>query len=291
MATVKESTPFLTPVKAYSSNDEANGGDSIQLTNRGIGIPSSSSEIQNDQHVHRVLDRNGDFHQSRGKLSIRKMMKKSLWNRLYSHDWFHSLIDAPTHRVLFLLLVYYVCVISTFALMYYAIAVQYEDCGLGILNFLEAYTFSLQTMATIGFGVGAGDIFFGDCYSVIGVLSAHVLVKNLSEAVIIGVIYSRISRPMKRATTILFSDHAVIRRIRDRVYFMFQLCELRKHQLTEAHVRTNCCFYTCTFIDDIHWVCLFALRASSRFVCMLCGMSATPRWVGRWRFSRLAQCA
>ena len=29
----------------------------------------------------------------------------------------------------------------------------------------------------------------------------------------------------------------MIRRVRGKLYFMFQLCELRKHQLVEAHVR------------------------------------------------------
>jgi hypothetical protein len=254
ISAAKETTPFLSPERLGEDKGCRNvGAIDIPVADQA-DIHISSTDRQNSHGHHRMLDRNGDFHQSKGKLFIRKMMKKTVWNNLYSHDWFHSLIDAPTPRVLFLLLVYYVCVISTFAIVYYAIAVQYEDCGLGILNFLEAYTFSLQTMATIGFGVGAGDIFFGDCYSVVGVLSAHVIVKTLSEAVIIGVIYSRISRPMKRATTILFSDHAIIRRIRDRVYFMFQLCELRKHQLTEAHVSrfgSSCRIPVCF----VHFVC------------------------------------
>jgi hypothetical protein len=53
--------------------------------------------------------------------------------------------------------------------------------------------------------------------------------KLVADAVTIGVIYSRLSRPTTRASTILFSDKAVARVSEDgRVFLMFQLCELRK---------------------------------------------------------------
>ena len=55
--------------------------------------------------------------------------------------------------------------------------------------------------------------------------------------VIIGVIYCRFGRPSKRASTIILSNKAIIRRISGKLYFMFQLVELRKHQLVEAQVR------------------------------------------------------
>lgn len=269
MATAKETTPFFKTLRPDSidtnefDNESDDGIASVEVATDRKLFGAFFPELPHVTH-HRILDRNGDFHQSKGKLFIRKMMKKTLWNNLYSYDWFHSLIDAPTSRVLCLLLIYYVSVISAFAIMYYFISVHYEDCGLGILNFLEAYTFSLQTMATIGFGVSGGDIFFGDCYLVVGVLSVHVIVKTLSEAVIIGVIYSRFSRPMKRATTILFSDCAVIRRIRDRVYFMFQLCELRKHQLTEAHVSAHLTLII--IYNNIVFVHLFSMVIEHRFL-------------------------
>jgi hypothetical protein len=52
-----------------------------------------------------------------------------------------------------------------------------------------------------------------------------------------GLIFTRISRPTKRARTLIFSNHAIIRRVNGKLYFMFQLAELRKHQLIEAQVR------------------------------------------------------
>jgi hypothetical protein len=39
----------------------------------------------------------------------------------------------------------------------------------------------------------------------------------------IGVIFTRLSRGQTRATSIVFSDKAIIRRIRGSMYFMFQV--------------------------------------------------------------------
>lgn len=59
----------------------------------------------------------------------------------------------------------------------------------------------------------------------------------LLEAISIGIIFQRFSRAQARANTIVLSTNAVVRRIRGELYFMFQVCEMRKHQLVEAHVR------------------------------------------------------
>ena len=106
---------------------------------------------------------------------------------------------------------------------------------MGIEEPFDAFLFSLETMATIGYGTQ--DIFFNDCLITALVLTLQICSKLVIDGAVIGIIYARLSRPSKRASTIVFSNIAIIRRIRGRLYFMFQLCELRKHHLVEAHVR------------------------------------------------------
>lgn len=187
---------------------------------------------------HRLVDRDGDFHQSRGRLSIRKKIKRRDWRALYSVDLFHSLVDLPTFRLLFILLGVYVFWIFFFSLVYLTLSFAFPTCNLGLSTFQQAFYFSLETMATIGYGTR--DIFFGDCMLPALVLTCHMCVRLVSDALTVGVIYSRLARPTTRASTVIFSNHAVIRRIRGRLFLMFQLCELRKHQLNEAHVRLYC---------------------------------------------------
>ena len=186
------------------------------------------------KHHERIVDRNGDFHQSNGKMAIKKKIRGEDWRALYAGDLFHSLIDAPSSRSIGILLSGYLFLVVLFSLPYYYISKEY-GCDMGIDTYQESFAFSLETMATIGYGTQ--DIFFDNCWSPVVVLACQISCKLVADAVIIGVIYSRFGRPNTRASTLLFSNHAVIRRIRGKLYFMFQLVELRKHQLIEAQVR------------------------------------------------------
>jgi hypothetical protein len=182
----------------------------------------------------RFVDRDGEFGQSLGRMNVRKRIRKGDWRALYAADLFHSLVDANTSKCLFVLLASYMLLVLGFSFLYYYVSVEW-DCNLGTSNYIESFFFSLETMATIGYGTQ--DIYFDDCTVVAVLLSFQFCVKCIADAVTIGVIYCRLSRPTKRASTVIFSDQAVIRRIHGKLYFMFQLCELRKHQLAEAHVR------------------------------------------------------
>jgi hypothetical protein len=194
-------------------------------------VPRSKVRFRGDK---RLIERGGDFKQSTGKIALRKKIKAENFRSLYSMDLFHSLVDAPTSRIIMILMGGYMLIVVFFALVYLGIS-KTSGCNLDLDNFTEAFGFSLETMATIGYGTT--DIFFDDCIVPLITLSLQVCVKLIADAVTIGVLYCKLSRPHARASTVIFSDKAVIRRVRGKLYFMFQLCELRKHQLVEAHVR------------------------------------------------------
>lgn len=71
-------------------------------------------------------------------------------------------------------------------------------------------------------------------------IPAQTIVGLVWDAVLLGLVFNRMSRGSPRGKTILFSDRAVVRQIRGRWHFMFQVCEVRKHALMEAHVRVYC---------------------------------------------------
>ena len=224
---------------------------------------SSSNQPNSEENMRfrgdkRLIERGGDFHQSTGKIALRKKIKRRYFRALYGVDLFHSLVDAPTTRIIGILMGTYMTIVIIFALVYWAISLTL-GCNLDIVTFADSFAFSLETMATIGYSTS--DIFFDDCPLVLTVLSMQVCVKLIADAVTIGVLYCKLSRPHARASTVIFSDKAVIRRIRGKLYFMFQLCELRKHQLVEAHVRVyvvrneidlSACFESDQYNEDEH---------------------------------------
>ncbi|GMF65517.1 unnamed protein product [Phytophthora lilii] len=112
-----------------------------------------------------------------------------------------------------------------------------DQCKLAIYSFFDGFSFSVSVLFTIGFGTNGGDVFFGDCVWVQTIITLESLAGILLDALAIGIIFQRFSRAQARANTIVMSTHACVRRIRGNLYFMFQVCEMRKHQLVEAHVR------------------------------------------------------
>ena len=66
---------------------------------------SSESNCENPITTNRLIDRGGVFFQSTGKVSLRKKIRRREWRTLYGGDWFHSLVDAPTHRIVTILFI------------------------------------------------------------------------------------------------------------------------------------------------------------------------------------------
>jgi hypothetical protein len=209
-------------------------------TNSGRFYSEYKKNRPKSDHHHRfsarVLDRRGYFKQSLGVWNIQRRGGAWLYAPFYWDDWFHSLLNAPTRRIFLLLFLLYLLAVLAFAGVYYAISTSGTSdgdgggCGMDIASMLEAYYFSLSTMTTLGYGVS--DYYFGDCYLPLAAISVQVFVSITFDAVAIGVIFQRISRVQKRARTIVFSDKAVIRRIRGRLFFMFQLSEVRNYYNT-----------------------------------------------------------
>lgn len=193
----------------------------------GAGATSSARQT-------RVLDRDGAFHQSKGVWNIQRRSTGAAWATLYAEDWFHTVLNSPTRRIVVGLLVIFLVLVFAWGLVYRAVA-QHEGCALEFDAPLQAYYFSLETMTTIGYGTK--DYFFGDCWSMFFAISAQMLSSIMFDSLCIGIIFARLSRGQKRANTIVFSRNAVFRRHNGKTYFLFQVCELRKHQLVEAHVR------------------------------------------------------
>lgn len=209
----------------------------------------------------RLLDRNGAFHQSRGHWSVQRLSRgvrlqtpgnrfrvRRIWD-----DWFHALAYQPTLILMGILFLIYTLIVFFFAFVYLGVSklgapptdpnssVKHSFCGMDINNHMEALYFSLSTMTTIGYGVS--DYYFGDCWTPLLLVLCQSCAAITFSAVAIGLLFQRISRGQKRSKSILFSDKAVIRRVRGVPYLMFRVGELRRHHLIEASVRAYCLYH------------------------------------------------
>jgi len=180
-------------------------------------------------------------------LRIRTAITKQFWD-----DWFHTLAYQRTIVLMMILFFIYTAIVFNFAFIYLFVSKlgQREKvnpdgtistlpfCDMDIHDHMEALYFSLSTMTTIGYGVS--DYYFGGCWTPLLLVLAQVCSAITFDAVAIGLLFQRISRGHKRGKTILFSDKAVIRRVKGVPYLMFRVGELRKHQLLQSSVRAYC---------------------------------------------------
>lgn len=95
-------------------------------------------------------------------------------------------------------------------------------------SFADVYFFSVETMATIGYGRMAPITFFAHL-----LMSIEALCGLLGFAVVTGLIFAKFSRPTAR---VRFSNYAVIAR-RDGVpSLMFRMVNVRANQIVEAQM-------------------------------------------------------
>ncbi|RQM16573.1 hypothetical protein B5M09_001462 [Aphanomyces astaci] len=90
---------------------------------------------------------------------------------------------------------------------------------------------------TIGYGAPTNDIFYGGCSSMALLLTVESVSGIFLDSLCFGVFFVRFSRATRRATSVVFSKHAVVQQIHGEYCVLFQVCERRRHQLVEAHVR------------------------------------------------------
>lgn len=217
---------------------------------------ASEDDDQEEAAPRRILDRSGAFHQSRGKWGIQRRSRGVRIHqthkcpRLWGPDWFHNLAYKPTLILMLILFLIYALIVFFFAFVYLAVSklgapaptddgsIKHSFCGMDINNHMEALYFSLSTMTTIGYGVS--DYYFGDCWTPLLLVLGQSCAAITFSAVAIGLLFQRISRGQKRSKTILFSDKAVVRRVKGVPYLLFRVGELRRHHLIEASVRVYC---------------------------------------------------
>uniref|UniRef100_A0A6I8RKE5 Inward rectifier potassium channel 13 n=1 Tax=Xenopus tropicalis TaxID=8364 RepID=A0A6I8RKE5_XENTR len=106
-------------------------------------------------------------------------------------------------------------------------------CVKYITSFTAAFSFSLETQLTIGYGTMFPS---GDCPSAIALLAVQMLLGLMLEAFITGVFVAKIARPKNRTPSIRFSRLAVVGSPEGKPCLMFQVANTRSSPLTMVKV-------------------------------------------------------
>ncbi|MEP7364467.1 MAG: ion channel [Acidobacteriota bacterium] len=180
--------------------------------NRDLGIGSRVAQIATG----RMLNRDGTFNVSRRGLPF--------WESISP---FHSLITMSWPAYYAVVVVAYLAANFLFASFYFLAgpgALQGGE-GAGLHGrFADAFFFSVQTLATIGYGRITP---YGMVPNIIA--TAEALVGLLGVSLATGILFARFSRPTAK---ILFSERAVVAPFQGGHALMFRVVNGRNNELT-----------------------------------------------------------
>ena len=203
-------------------------------------------------------------------------IRNMTWHRL-RHDAFSSLISMHFSRMILLVVGAYVFSWLLFSLFWWSAFLAEPQCITNTTGWLDALILSISTANTIGYGVRAirvsqpiiSSIFQyrqagltlpsppppnapflskptvgeeWDCIYSIVILSVQRLLMIIMDALLVGILFSKLSQPKKRSRTIFISDSAVVCQRDGVLKFMFRVGDARQttiiRPVIEAYLHT-----------------------------------------------------
>ena len=175
----------------------------------------------------RLLNHDGTFNVRRNDLGP-----------FHPYNAYHTLLSLPVPRLLGLMAGFYVVVNVIFATLYWLAG---SDALAGaarapLARFEDSLFFSVQTLATIGYGRLVPNTRLANI-----LVALEALVGLLGFAILSGLLFARFTRPTAK---IVFSRNAIIAPYDTGWALMFRLVNLRNHDLTDVRA----------VVSFAHWV-------------------------------------
>lgn len=142
-------------------------------------------------------------------------------------DLYHALMTVSWPAMLGLILLWYLLLNLVFALLY----LLGGDCiqGAQAGSFADAFFFSVQTFATIGYGGMSPATTYAHV-----LVTAEAFVGMLTAALATGLLFAKFSKPTAR---VLFANVAVVSPRNGVPHLMFRLANQRGNQIVEARLQ------------------------------------------------------
>ncbi len=160
---------------------------------------------------------------------ISSALPKALSASHFWRDLYHLFLTISWPRFLTLIALFYIAANVLFALVYLAGGDCIENARPG--SFVDTFFFSVQTMATIGYGAMYPSTLYANI-----IVTIEVLVGLLGFAMATGLMFAKFSRPTAR---VLFSRVAVIAPFNGMPTLMFRAANERRNQILEAQMQAN----------------------------------------------------
>ena len=154
--------------------------------------------------------------------------------RIGGHGWhwsdtYHTVLTLSWPRFFALLFGVYLLVNLFFATLYFIVPGTILNTRPG--SFVDHFFFSIETLATVGYGVMSPATAYGHT-----IASIEILLGMLVIAILTGLLFARFSRPTAR---VMFSEVAVVTNFNGNRVLMLRAANERNNLILEASVRVN----------------------------------------------------
>ncbi|NER05771.1 MAG: ATP-sensitive inward rectifier potassium channel 10 [Okeania sp. SIO3C4] len=144
-------------------------------------------------------------------------------------DFYHWLIQISWQKLWGIIIAFYLIINTIFAFLYLVSSNGIANAQPG--SFIDAFSFSVQTMATIGYGA----MYPTNIYTHI-LVTIEVFIGLIGMAMITGLMFARFSLPTAR---VLFSKVAVICPYNGIPTLMFRIANQRQNWIVETQVKVT----------------------------------------------------
>ncbi|XP_042656355.1 G protein-activated inward rectifier potassium channel 4-like [Tyto alba] len=162
-------------------------------------------------------------------------------------DIFTTIVDLKYRWFLFVFMMCYIVTWVVFGTVYFFDAwvrgdvghrgdPEWQACIENVDDFISALLFSVESQRTIGYG---SRMVTANCAEGVILLMAQSIVGSMIDALMVGCMFVKISRPKKRAQTLIFSKNCVISRRDEKLCLMFRVGDLRDSHMVDAKIRAK----------------------------------------------------
>lgn len=193
----------------------------------------------------RAVFKNGDCNILHSRISKHRIR--------FLQDIFTTLVDTQWRWTLIIFALSFFLSWLGFAVIWWLISLTHGDfepnhlpsaqeesgwtpCVSQIDSFTSCFLFSIETQHTIGYGSRATT---EECPEAIFVMCLQSIVGVVIQALMVGIVFAKMTRPKHRTQTLLFSKNAVICQRDGHLCLMFRVGDMRKSHIIGANIRAQ----------------------------------------------------
>jgi inward rectifier potassium channel len=189
-------------------------------------MSDSKHQSKNPPHSHRPPSAGKPVGRRTVKVGTREVITQGIVRPIF-HDLFHHFMTVSWPRLFATLAAFFIVFDLLFGFLYYLVPGCIANLNPG--GFAGDFFFSVETLATVGYGEMHPETFYGHSIAMI-----EIFVGLMSLALITGLMFARFSRPQAR---FLFTKNAVVRPVAGKPTLIFRAANERQNVVQDASAR------------------------------------------------------